>query len=57
MAEKNPGKIHPLQIAKIDWEKSKGLDETVEHFLFEHDGNIDGLRENIAKGKITIRDD
>jgi len=57
LSENNPGKIHPLQIAKTDFGKGKGIDETVEHFLLEHDGNIDGFRENIAKGKITIQDD
>jgi len=56
-SENNPGKIHPLQIAKIDFGKSKGIDKTVEHFLLEHDGNIDGFRESIAKSKITIQDD
>ena len=55
-AENNPGKVHPLQIAKADLGKAKGMDEIVEHFLLEHDGNIDGLRERFANGKITIED-
>ena len=55
-SEKNPGKVHPLQIAKADFGKAKGMDEIVEHFLLEHDGNIDGFRERFANGKITIED-
>ena len=56
-SENNPDKVNPLQIAKADLGKAKGLDEIVEHFLLEHDGNIDGLRENIAKGRFTVSDD
>jgi len=56
-SENNPDKVSPLQIAKADLGKGKGLDETVEHFLLEHDGNIKGLRENIVKGRFTITDD
>lgn len=56
-SENNPDKVNPLQIAKADLGKSKGLDEIVEHFLLEHDGNIDGLRENFAKGRFTVSDD
>ncbi len=37
--------------------KAKGLDEMVEHYLLEHDGYIDGLRERFANTKITIQDD
>ncbi len=53
-SEKNPDKIHPIQIAKTNIGNGKGIDEIVEHFLLEHDGNIDGLRERFANARITI---
>ena len=56
-SEKNPGQVHPLQIAKVDFSKGKGINEMVEHFLTEHDGNIDGLKEKLANAQITITDD
>ena len=56
-SEKNQDKVHPLQIAKADFTKSKSLDDMVDHFLLEHDGNIKGLRERFANGKVTISDD
>ena len=37
-SEKNSDKVHPLQIAKADFRKTKGIDEMVEHFLTEHNG-------------------
>ncbi|GKS66679.1 hypothetical protein YTPLAS73_02260 [Nitrosarchaeum sp.] len=55
-SEKNPDKIHPIQIAKADIGKGRGIDEMAEHFLLEHDGNIDGLRERFAHARITISD-
>lgn len=55
-SEKNPGRVHPLQIAKADFSKGKGIDKMVEHFLTEHDGNIDGLKERWANAEITISD-
>lgn len=57
-AEKHQDQIHPINIAKADFTKSKSLDVMVEHFLTEHDGNIDGLRERFANtSKIQIIDD
>ncbi|MBM2819861.1 MAG: putative Phage integrase family protein, partial [Nitrosarchaeum sp.] len=56
-SEKNPDKIHPLQVARTDMRKTRGIDKIIEHFLLEHDGNIDELRERIAKAEITIQDD
>jgi len=56
-SEKNSDRVNPLQIARTNLGKSRGIDEMVEHFLFEHDGNIDGLRESIAKGRFTVSDD
>ncbi|MCV0431528.1 integrase [Nitrosopumilus sp.] len=57
-SENHPEQITPMNIAKTDFGKSSSLDEMVEHFLTEHDGNIDGLRERFAKSsKITVIDD
>ena len=56
-SEKNPDRVHPLQIAKADFGTSKSLDKIVEHYLTEHNGNIIGLKESFAKGKYTITDD
>jgi len=56
-SEKNPGKIGPLQLAKADFSKSKGLEKSVEHILKEHDGDITGLKKRIANGELTITDD
>ena len=55
-SERNPGKIHPIQIARADFTQSKSLDEMVDHFLKEHDGNIKGLRERFAHGRVTLDD-
>ena len=57
-SENHPDQIPPLNLAKADFSKSTSLDEMVAHFLLEHDGNIDGLREMFAKhAKYTIKDD
>lgn len=56
-SENHPDQIPPINMAKTDFTKPN-LDKIVEHFLTEHDGNIDGLREAFAKhAKITIKDD
>jgi len=55
-SEKNSEKITPLQLAKADFSKSKGLEESVEHILKEHDGDITGLKKRIANGEFTITD-
>lgn len=52
-AEKHPEQISPLNMAKADFTKSKKLDGIVQHFLIEHDGNIDGLRERFANHAIV----
>ena len=56
-SEKNSDKINPLQIAKADFRTAKGLNEMVEHFLTEHNGDITGLKESIKNWKFTITDD
>jgi len=56
-SEKNPEKISPLQLAKADFSKSKGLEESVEHILKKHDGDITGLKKRIVNGEFTITDD
>ncbi|MGY5150590.1 MAG: integrase [Candidatus Nitrosopumilus sp. bin_68KS] len=57
-SENHPEQLSPMNIAKTDFGKSSSLDDMVEHFLTEHDGNIDGLRERFAKSsKITVIDD
>jgi hypothetical protein len=56
-SEKNPDKIHPLQVARTDIGKASGIDRIVEHFLLDHDGNIDELKERIVKAEIIIPDD
>ncbi len=53
-AEKNPDKIQPIQIAKADLTKTKGLDEFVDHLLTKHDGNMKGVKEMFAKSRITL---
>ncbi len=45
-----------MAIAKADFRTAKGLDEMAEHFLKEHDGNINGLKESFAKAKIRLVD-
>ena len=57
-SENHPNEVLPMSIAKADFGKSSSLDDMVEHFLAEHDGNIDGLRERFAKNaKISVIDD
>ena len=56
-AEKNPDKIQPIQIAKADLTKTRGLDEFVDHLLTKHAGNMKGVKEMFAKSKITLTDD
>ena len=55
-AAQNSDKIQPLQIAKADFRTSKGMNDMVEHFLKEHNGDISGLREQMKKMKVTIKD-
>jgi len=54
--KKNPDKIQPIQIAKADLAKTKGLDEFVDHLLTKHDGNMKGVKEMFANSKITLTD-
>lgn len=56
-SEKNQDILNIIQIAKTDLMTTKGLDEMVEHYLKEHNGNIDGLKESFAKAKIRLVDD
>jgi len=56
-AEKNPDKIQPIQIAKADLTKTRGLDEFVDHLLTKHDGNMKGVKEMFANSRITLTDD
>ena len=57
-AEHHPHQVPPIKMAKVNVSKSSGLDEMVTHFLEEHDGNINGLRERFANhAKITTLDD
>ena len=56
-SEKHPDQVPPMSMAKTNFTKSSSLDDMVEHFLTEHDGNIDGLRERMANAKVTIEDD
>jgi len=54
----NPGKIQPIQIAKMDLTKpNQSIDNVVDHFLKEHGGDVSGLREMFAKAQLTITDD
>jgi integrase len=56
-SEKHPDRISPLSMAKADFTKPN-LDKIVEHYLKEHDGNIDGLREAFANhARVTVHDD
>ena len=55
-SEKNPDKVHPLQVAKADFRTASGIDEFVEHLLTEHDGSMDGIREMYAKAKYSLKD-
>ncbi|EGG42215.1 putative Phage integrase family protein [Candidatus Nitrosarchaeum limnium SFB1] len=57
-SENHPDQVPPINMAKANFSKSSSLDKMVNHFLTEHDGNIDGLREQFAKhARIRIRDD
>ena len=57
-SENHPEQVSPINMAKAKFSKSSSLDDMVEHFLTEHDGNIDGLRERFAKhARVTISDD
>jgi len=57
-SENHPDQVPPMNMAKADFTKSSSLDDIVNHFLTEHDGNIEGLRERFAKhAEITVHDD
>lgn len=55
-SEKNSAKVHPLQIAKTDFGKSRGIDEFVDHLLKEHAGNTNGIKESFANSRIRLVD-
>ena len=55
-AEENPDKANALHIAKTGLGKMN-IDETVEHYLLEHDGNIDGFLERVSKSEISVIDE
>ena len=56
-AEENPDKANALQIAKTGLGNISDWDETVEHYLLEHDGNIDGFLERVSRAEISVKDD
>jgi len=53
-SEKNSDKIQPIQIAKADLTKTRGIDEFVDHLLTMHDGNMKGVKEMFVKSQITL---
>ncbi|WP_246271162.1 hypothetical protein [Nitrosopumilus cobalaminigenes] len=55
-AEKNPDKADAIQIAKTGLGKMN-IDDLVEHYLLEHDGNIEGFLERVSNSKISVVDD
>ena len=56
-AEENPDKADALQIAKTGLGHISHWDETIEHYLMEHDGDISGFLERISKAEISLKDD
>ena len=56
-AEENPSKGDALHIAKTGLGKISDIDETVEHYLLEHDGDIEGFIERGSRAEISVKDD
>lgn len=53
-AEENPDKTNAFEIAKKGIGNIKGFDETIEHFLLEHDGDIDDFLKRVSKAEISM---
>jgi hypothetical protein len=56
-AEKNPDKADTLETAKKGFGNISNMEEMIEHYTLEHDGDISGFLERISRAKISVVDD
>ena len=55
-AEENPDKADAPHIAKTGVGNISDWDETVEHYLLEHDRNIERFLERMSRVTISVKD-